>query len=91
MPYGKDFLDSMSDILGDVRPAANIATRCFQCGSMTKDGSSWWNTDEESGRTKEMCLSCRNARLVNPTTWSLFPDVRQWRMENDTDFDSRYE
>lgn len=91
MPYGKDFLDSMTDILGSTRPARDIAVRCDQCDAMTKDGSSWWNTDEESGRTKEMCLSCRNARLVNPTTWSLFPDVRQWRMENDTDFDSRYE
>ena len=48
MPYGKDFLDSMTDILGSTRPARDIAVRCDQCDAMTKDGSSWWNTDEES-------------------------------------------
>jgi hypothetical protein len=97
MPYGRDFLDSITEILGSTRPARDIATRCSQCSNMiysdssARDGISWFNVDEERGDTKEMCFSCRNAKLVNPPTWSLFSDVRQWRMENDPDFDSRYE
>jgi hypothetical protein len=90
MPYGKDFLDAMSDILGDTRPARNIGTRCSQCDNMTRDGINWFNEDKERGDTKEMCFSCRNAKLVD-SNFVLFPDVRKWRIDNDPDFDIRYE